>query len=385
MNNQSVMSKNEAPGLPVPLGVGDALNISEFQPSGAMIARAAQFGTGLRNGVPDLVAAEHVGSFIVSVPRSSARQRGALITYAVEDRIATSIDSVEVVQAPLTGAANGEVLALVIARDVMAKLGSGDAPVLPEFLLIPRPVSEDGPSWSVWRDGERVVVRCADGTGFAAGASVLSLLWHKAGCPTLFSLGEKLDAGMSARDLSAAPPPPDPGDLAFSLARGRPSRTGGFTPWRLAASVAGVALALHVGLGALDAAALRSLADTERAKAERAISDRLPGVALTGDVSPILARLAPVPAPDTRARFLPLLGDVTAVMGQAATRVSFRRLAWGADDNSLVILVQSGGLDDLQRVQQALIAAGFAVRSGAANAGDGGAEVELRITRGDRG
>jgi len=51
----------------------------------------------------------------------------------------------------------------------------------------------------------------------------------------------------------------------------------------------------------------------------------------------------------------------------------------------LVVLMQSPGLDDLQGIEQTLEASGFAVRSGAATAGDGGAEVEMRIARGDGG
>ncbi len=45
-------------------------------------------------------------------------------------------------------------------------------------------------------------------------------------------------------------------------------------------------------------------------------------------------------------------------------------------------MLQAGGLDDLQTAQQALEARGFTVNAGAANAGDGGAVVEFRITRG---
>ena len=61
--------------------------------------------------------------------------------------------------------------------------------------------------------------------------------------------------------------------------------------------------------------------------------------------------------------------------------MEFRRLAWGAEDGTLVVLVQTRALDDLQRIQQTLEAAGFMVRSGAANASEGGAEAELRIER----
>jgi len=45
------------------------------------------------------------------------------------------------------------------------------------------------------------------------------------------------------------------------------------------------------------------------------------------------------------------------------------------------MLVQAPALDDLQAVEQALRAGGLAIVSGAASAGDGGAEVEMRVSR----
>ena len=56
-------------------------------------------------------------------------------------------------------------------------------------------------------------------------------------------------------------------------------------------------------------------------------------------------------------------------------------MSWGAEDGALVVLIQTRALDDLQAIQQVLESAGFTVRSGAANASDGGAEAELRIAR----
>ena len=348
-----------------------------------MVARAELYCPQVDGLAARPVSAEHVSSFIVHVPRSNARQRQALITFAVEERIAAPLQSVQIIQGPLADASPGDHLAFVLSNDVMTQVTQEDAPHLPEYLLIPRPPSDNGPAWAVWKEGNRAVVRCSDGTGFAANVNMLPLLWQRAGRPSLRALGEPLGADLPAENLSATPPPPDPIDVAFSFAQPRKAAARGLAAWKWAAVAVVSALVLHMTIAALNLRALSQVAQTERRAAELAISDILPGMTLTQEVGPVLARLTPAQVVATESSFLPLLSDVSRVLTDAP--VGFRRMAWGASENTLVVLMQSPGLDDLQGIEQTLEASGFAVRSGAATAGDGGAEVEMRIARGDGG
>lgn len=385
MTNQSVTIKSGASERPNVVAGGMTDKQRSPLVSDAMIARAARFGPKSPNGPVQLIAGEQVGSLVISVPQSTARQRQAMITFAVEDRIAAPIDSVQVVECPRTQGDPAGVLAFVVAKKLIAQFDGLNAPLLPEFLMIPAPAAQGLAAWSVWKDQGRAIVRCADGTGFAISFDMFAVVWQQAGKPVLISIGDPLGDDLPAQDLSGTPPNPDPSDMNFSFARVRQSGVTSLRFWRVGAGAVATAIILHLGFAAFDVMSLRQVADAERAKAERAIAGPLPGVSLTNDITPILARLSPTPAAAAKGGFLPLLSEMSEIISGAGIRVSFRRLAWGAESGMLVVLVQSAGLDELQRVQQALEIKGFVVRSGAANAGDGGAEAEMQIMRGSRG
>jgi len=384
VNNQNISAAEPAPGLPGRLPDADVEAPPTVYPFDRFERRAAEYAHLVRGAPPILIAAERVTSHIVSLPKTGARQRSALLTYAVEDRVAAPIDSVQVVQGPARSAPAGEVLALVVANDVYASFEARGVAVLPDVFLIPRPEpGPTGPAWAVWRDGDRALVRLSDGTGFAVSVGLLAVLWDRAGGPVLTSLGDPLPDELPARDLSAAPPPPEAFEMAFSLVR----------PWQERRNMRGIAafvgsaltaaLIVHVGLAFADLYALERIAERERLRAQAAIATTLPDVTLDrANSDAILSRLAPVAVAQSGGAFLPLLSDVTLAMAGLATPVRFRRLAWGAQDGSLVTLVEGRGLEDLQQLQRLLEDRGFTVRSGAANANDGAAEVEMRISRG---
>ncbi len=383
MSNQNVTGEPDALERPFLLPVSGAENTMKSIPGAAMIARAMQFGVKPPKGPLELIAAEHVGSHVVSVPKSTARQRHSMITFAVEDRIAAPIETVKVVEGPALE--DGQTLAFVVEKSLFAQFDAVTTPLLPEFLMISRPDGLAGQEWSVWKQGTRAVVRCSDGTGFAVSEAMLPLVWMQAGQPKLISLGDPLGNELPAQDMSATPPDPDPSDLAFSFARLQRAGAGGFGYWRVAMATIAIAIVVQLGLAALNVVSLRKVAALERSKAQTAIAAQLPGVSLEGDVTPVLARLWPAPSGKSQGDFLPLLNDVAEVLSTDGLTVSFRRLAWGAQENALIVLVQSAGLGDLQSVQQTLETKGFVVRSGAANASDGGAEVEMRISRSNAG
>lgn len=359
------------------------------QPSAPLAARCAHAAEAAGRPVPMLLSSESVTALRVDLPEAPTRQRRALLTFAVEDRLAAPIDALVVRPGPLRGAARGEALALVAGREVLAALEAGlppATPILPDFLAIPRPEpNETGHSaWSVWRDGARCVVRVSDGTGFAVATEMLPFLWRRAGQPRLFGLGAALPAGLPATDLSLQPPPPDPLDLAFSFS----TRARGEAAQRLrrklvaAGLILGAGLALQLGLVAADVHALDRIAQAERQAAVAALAPVLPGIAVTADPAPILARLAPAADVPERGDLLPMLSDISQAILKAGETASFRRLSWGAAEGTMSLQVQASGLEDLQAVQRALQATGFDVTSGAANAGDGVAEVEMRVSRG---
>lgn len=341
---------------------------------------------GASRTVPYVIPSELVTALIVTLPKTSARQRGALLTFAVEERVGVPIDSVVVEPARLGNpAAPNTYLALVVSRAALAAAIAATpsgAAILPDFLALRRPDgSPDAPVWAVWREGARVVVRQSDGTGFAVATDAFPAFWKRAGQPTLLSLGAALPSGLPATDLSQSPPEPDPLDLAFSFrqSNGEAGRT--TRSLAAAAVVVFTALALHLALAAIDVVALGRIAAAERIAAEAALAPILPGVILGPDPTPILARLAPAVPFERQSDFLPLLTDASATILGAGRSVTFRRLSWGAQDGTLSLLVQGTALDDLQAVEQALRASGLDVMSGAASAGDGGAEVEMRLSR----
>lgn len=357
--------------------------------SGPLAQRIIDAAVVSRRGTsrPYVIASELVTALIVDLPKASARQRTALLTFAVEERVGVPIDTVVVVAARLgdPAARPNAQLAIIVSRATLtaAAATTPGARILPDFLALRRPDASAGPAWAVWRDGARVVVRRSDGTGFAAATDALAALWARAGRPILLSLGAALPSGLPATDLSDAPPAPDPLDLAFSfrLDGGSEVSTATRRTLAMAAVIVLATLVLHLGLAAADAVALGRIATSERALAEAALAPILPGVALGHDPAAILARLAPAEPQARRSDFLPLLTETSATLAESGRAITFRRLAWGAKDGTLVLLVQAPALDDLQAVEQALRDAGLAVTSGAASAGDGGAEVELRLSR----
>jgi general secretion pathway protein L len=361
------------------------------QGDGAIWQRARAFCGPSRLGMPVLVPSELVTSLIVDLPAGSARQRAALLPYAIEDRIAQPIETVVVAPAHLQGAAPGQVLALVMAQDRLTDLlaaaakpnAANRSAAMPDLLLIRRPAAPaTGSAWAVWRDGARAVVRVSDGTGFAINVDMLAAVWALAGRPVLTSLGAALPTSLPAIDLSAAPPDPDPADLSFRfpVAVSQADRSATLRPLIAAGVIALAGCVMLQGLAIADTIALGRIADTQQATAQAALFVALPGIPVTPDVTPILQRLTPTAAAPVQGAFLPLLAAVTASLATAGPNVTLRRLNWAEADNNLTLTILAAGLDDLQTIEAHLVQAGFAVTSGAATAGEGGAEVELSVT-----
>lgn len=376
MKNQGPITTDAVFGPPVDVPADRTTTLAG---SAAMQDRLVRIVSHPSADVPFLLAAEHVTSLLVDLPPASARQRAAMLAFAAEDRIAAPLDATLVAAGPVNAPAGTPQLIFVVGRGVIDACPDTASQILPEYLLIRRPAS----GWAVWRDGDRCLVRAEDGTGFAASSAMLPLLWKRAGQPQLVSLAAPLPADLPFEDVAGEVPAPDPIELSYSLPHVRPGDAARvWRPFVVAAMLVVLGLAVHLGLLALDVAALDRIAKDERATAQAAIAEALPGVTVSTDVGPVLARLAPSAAPPAGSAVLPLLSDTATALAAIDPTATFRRLAWGAGDDVLVILVQASGLDALQAIERGLGAAGFTVRSGAASAGDGGAEAELRISRG---
>lgn len=344
-----------------------------------MLARLESVMQDRRQRRPFLLAAEQVSAVLVTLPRASARQRATMIAFAAEERVAAPIDTTLVTPGPQIAVPGAAQLAFVVDRIVLNACPVDAVRILPEYLLIPTPATG---CWAVWSDGTRSVVRAGDGTGFAVATAMLPLMWARAGKPPVTSLGRALPETLPHTDLSQDPPAPDPAELAYSLPRVRPGDIA--LTWRpviVAGALLAVGLLAHLAVLAADVVALGRISDQERATAQTAIAGPLPGIVLTPEVTPILDRLNPVAPAASRGALLPLVADVSLALTESDATATFRRMAWGAADNQLVLLVQASGLDALQSIEQGLTARGFTVISGAASAGDGGAEAEMRISR----
>lgn len=385
MNNQGINAKNVASAPPVVLP-DDHTELQVPHPTSMSVARAgsAALQDLLARGVtqrplPFLLAGEQVTSHLITLPPASTRQRAAMLVFAAEDRIAMPLDQTLITAGPVIAKSGTPQITFVVDRRIIDTCPDIAPRILPEYLIIARP--NDG--WAVWRDGDRCIVRAADGTGFAAPTEMLPLLWTRAGQPALTSLAMPLPQELPHSDLSQNVPPPDAAELAYTLPRVRLGDTERY--WRpavLAGAVIAAGLVAHLSLLALDVIALNRIANREQAAAQASIADTLPGMTLMPDVGPILARLTPTQSTPAGSTLLPLMADVAAALAVINTDATFRRLSWGAAEDRLVVLVQASGLEALQTIERGLIAAGLAVQSGAASAGDGAAEAEMRISRG---
>lgn len=328
-----------------------------------------------------IVPAESVTLMRVDLPVSGTRRRLQALPFALEDRLAVPVETLHVALHP--GAAGPGALAVILARGVMAGAAAARGRVTAETLAIPapRPAEAGGTAWAVWREGQRAVIRCSDGTGFAARADSLPMLWSLAGKPALTSLGAALPTSLPAADLSRDPPLPDAADLRLDLRQGAFARGQG--AWkglaRAAAVLVGLGLLAHLGIAAADRVALSRIASAETARANEMLDDRAPGLTLDAGLPALMRRLEPSPDAPQRSAFLPLMAETGGALLSDAPQLSVQRLSWDAASGELLLQISAGSLEALQAIETAIGNAGLNVSSGVATAGDGGARADFRI------
>lgn len=315
----------------------------------------------------------------VTLPAVPAHQRRLALAYAVEEAIAAALDQVEVVAGPVLPPVPGQkghrMLAAVVAKDILAQdLPARGQVLVADVLAVPQP----GQGWAVWTSGgTRVLVRLADGSGFACGKAEIGPLWQLAGQPAVTLYGAVLAdfAGLTPVPL----PPPDPRLMRFDLAQG--GGLGLRVPgalW-LCAAVLVLAAALHLAVMAADVLALGRTEVARAADLRTALIARgQPGTDPDRELALVLAAAGP----ETQQGLLPLLAQVSDALLQPGSAVQFRALRWNGADGRLTLSATAPGLAALQQAQAALTGAGLALESGPATSGDGAAEVELTVTAG---
>jgi general secretion pathway protein L len=314
----------------------------------------------------------------VPLPLASHRQRHAAVGFAVEDLIAEPLEASHAVLGPELGP--GEYLAVVVAHREMAVWASRAAPgqrLVPDVLALPVPA--DG-CCSVREAGGRVLVRRADGTGYATRAEHLEAFWRADGAPQVVLYGGRLPDRVPVGAPGLVPAGPTAEAARFDLLQGAHARAGR-GGWRLPMRLFGVlalALVAHAAVLAADAFALRRIALARETALRSVLADRAPDLPPL-PLSEALARVLPAPA--ARGGFLPLLAQVADVLG-TEVEVTVRDLSYSAEDGGLSLSVEGPDLPALQRVEDGLREAGLAVSAGVATTGDGAAEVQYRITGG---
>lgn len=330
----------------------------------------------------NVIPAELIILHAIDLPVRSARQRYAALPFALEEFVGCPIEQSHFA---LCGTLNdAKTLAAVLDANLMASwvTDQPDLPLIPEQLLISAgPSGADGrPGWRAYREGDRVVVRVSDGTGFAAQSAMLASLWRAALKPEVESYGAPLPAEMGWTDLSGTTLPQDRDLGAHDLRQGvhQPSR-GLLRPLKyLAASVVLAAIG-HLAISAADARAQRAIAEDLKGQAATALAARLPDASVEAAPDLILRQLSAQNRPQRGSSFLPLMDSVSKALLGPGDPVQFRQLNWGAD--GLRLTVEAPNLDVLQQAEARLKTAGLRVTSGSATADAGAARAELTVQR----
>ncbi|WCT72877.1 type II secretion system protein GspL [Sphingomonas naphthae] len=297
------------------------------------------------------------------LPLPTRAKRVAALPFAIEDRIAESIEAVHLALGQEI--APQRYLAAVVRHDVMrgwvrllAEQGLDTAPIVPDALLLPR--AEAG--WVVRIAEGRALVRGADGAGFALPAALLAGAWIAAGRPAVLSLGDPLPAGIeSEAELAVDWPIAPPVDLRQGayVARRRPIGSVG----RRVMIVAAAGVLAHAAIAAADTVALRTLAAKREGEMRALVATAMPSVSPGDDVA--AAALAALPVgngpsgpPD---RLMPLLARVSSAAAPAGP-LALEGMTYDAATGRLTLAVKPGGEAALA---SALTSSGLSATAGA--------------------
>ncbi len=310
-----------------------------------------------------LVPTERVRLLAIDLPLPNRARRVAALPFAIEDQVAEPIDSLHLALGARTAPADApsRYLVGVVRAESMAEWvalaeanGLGDAPMVPDVLLLPRPVE----GWAVELREGRALVLAADGAGFAMPAALLASAWEAAGRPRIHSLGESLSGDMQAQattsdrrdDAARAEVAAAELDLrqgAFAARRAR-SATG----WRRLGWILGLGAAAHILIAGGDALMLRTIADRRAAETRALVSVAAPGTDLSGDLKTTVTDLLPTGGGRAPDRFVPLLARLSAALAPLAGSIAVRAVRY--EGNVLTMDCDPGAPDLAARIAEAL-------------------------------
>ncbi len=323
------------------------------------------------------IAGEDVLLLVVTLPAMTVAQRRAAVGFAVEDRIAAPLDDVHVVLGPAIG---DKWLVAVIARDVLARVAPDrKTRLLPDTLALPVP---DAGHWSVWTDGDRVLVRTDDGAGFVTNGIALPVYHLAAGHPPIVVYGGVLDPQLGDIRPAILPTRPDAVldrlDLNLARAAGRDLTLP--KSWMRLAAVLAIAAVGHFGLLIADIQALGYI----RATYQTGVRDVLNAMGQPSgdDIDASLAQALAQSNATNGPRAIPMMSLTFAALAPHSGRVTLSDLRYGADQGSLTLTLQAPDIVTLQGVEVALTNAGFRVTAGAATTAGGLAEQQMTLQGG---
>lgn len=323
-----------------------------------------------------LVPSESVLLLGVDLPLGSHAKRLAALPFAIEDRIA---DPVELVHLALgSEIAPKRYLVAVVRHALMrewvetaAAEGLGHAAMVPDALVLPVP--DDG--WSAEAVDGRVLVRGADGTGFAVSSALIGRIWETAGRPHIWNCG-----AAPVGELPQEPRSAGGGSLAERLAKPAVDLRQGVYARRTASGnnwikrlgwIAAAGIAAHVVIAGADTLMLRTIAERRADDTRAAVAQAAPGANLGEDLRISVADMLPPPGA-AGSQFVPLVTRTSNALAPLSSAVTARSMRF--EGNALVMEIEPGEPGLAGRVRDAMRAAG--VNADVA-AGQGGV---LRLT-----
>lgn len=327
-----------------------------------------------------ILPAEHVALHVLDLPIRSARQRREAVPFALEEAVGATLEHVHF---PVCETfADGRLLVAVIDTNLMERrvLPASDRPIVAEQMLVPPPApnADGGRTWRTIREGDRILVRVSDGTGFAAHAKSLPFLWRAAGKPFVEAYGAPLPDTVTSSAQPNGLVPSFKSLDRYDLRQGAYQRSRGLArPLRWLAASFALGLFIHLGLIAADVRAQREIAERLQEAASLALDTRLPDASADDPPALLIRQIASVSAAQRGSNFLPLMNDVSQAWLSEDVSVQLRQLNWS--DNGLRLVVESPDLEALQRAEASLAAVGLQVSSGSATADAGSARAELTV------
>ena len=321
------------------------------------------------------IPCEHVLLARVKLPLTAARQLQTAVRSAVEDLIADPLDEVHVVRGPELE--QDDFLVAVLSHAVMEEWApcadARHSRLVPDVLALPVPPMG---SLFVREAGGRVLVRLADGTGFATRSLAFPTFWRAAGMPRIVLFGGQLQGELPISGVQSMPAGPPPEALTFNLMTDRYARKGGLRrTLKSVAAVAVLALIGHLALLGAETVVLGRIAEQQ----EALLRDEPVGPSAI--LQSPLQKADPTGGWPASSGFLPLLAQVGGALTMFDEEITVRNMTFDADVGELAILVEGPDLAALQAMEAQLGDAGLNVSAGAATSSGGTAEMRLVINR----